>query len=113
MRIAPGATGAGDQRVGTRDANVQYLFGAHEDLILRPVRRAGEAEVVGFLEIQGRARARDAPPRLPEALHDAVEVVREEYGHLGEGLVHFDPQYVSVFCRLGTTLFIITSVPRE
>ncbi len=90
MRIAPDATGASDQRVVARDANVQYLFGAHEDLIFRPVRRAGEAEVVGFLEIQGRARARDASARVPEALYDAVEVVGEEDGHLGEGLVHFD-----------------------
>jgi hypothetical protein len=88
--IALDATGAGDQRVVARDANVQYLFGAHDDLIFRPIRRTGEAEVVGFLEIQGRARARDAPPRLPEALDDAVEVVGEEDGHSGEGLVHFD-----------------------
>ena len=90
MRITPYATGAGDQRVVARDANVQYLFGAHEDLIFRPVRRTGEAEVVGFLQIQGCARARNAPPRVPEALDDAVEVVGEEDGHWGEGLVHFD-----------------------
>ena len=62
MRNAPDVSGAGDRRVETRDANVQYLFGAHEDLIFRAVRRTGEAEVVGFLEIQGLARARDAPP---------------------------------------------------
>jgi len=73
-----------------RNANVQNLFGAHEHLIFRTVRRTGEAEVVGFLEIQGRARTRDAPPRLPESLDDTVEVVGQEDGHPGEGLVHFD-----------------------
>lgn len=90
MRIAPGATGAGDRNVVTRDANVQNLFGAHEDLIFRPVRRTGETEVVGFLEIQGCARAGNTPPRVTKSLDDAVEVVGEEDGHAREGLVHFD-----------------------
>ena len=74
----------------TRDADMQYLFGAHEHLIFRPVHCTSEAEVVGFQEIQCCGRARDAPPRMPESLDDAVKVVGEEDGHLGEGLVHFN-----------------------
>src|SRR5882762_6534279 len=90
MRLGPDATGARDKRVVSRDAYVQYLFSAHKDLIFRTVRRTSEAEVVGFLEIQGRARTRDTPARVAESLDDAVKVVGKEDGHPGGGLVHFD-----------------------
>ena len=89
MRIAPEATGTGDRSIVARNANVQNFFGAHENLIFRTVRHTGEAEVIGFLEIQGRARTRDAPPRVPESLDDTVEVFGQENGHPGEGLVDF------------------------
>ncbi len=61
-----------------------------------------EAQAVGFLQEQRGRRARDAPARMPHASDDTVEVVGDEDGDPGEGLVHLDPQ--DVIACVGTTL---------
>lgn len=88
--------------VVARDADAQHLLGPHQNSIVRPARLAVETQVIGFLEIQGGRRARDAPTPMARALDDAVEVSGEEEGDLGVRLVHLNPQDV-VVC-IDTTL---------
>jgi hypothetical protein len=92
FRETPPTTSGGERRVVVHDADAQDLFGADQHQIFRLVRHGVEAQVVRFLEVQRGVRARDAPARVAHASDDAVEVAREEDGHLCVGLVHLDPQ---------------------
>jgi hypothetical protein len=94
-----------------RNADVQYLLGAHEDQVFRIVGYDVEAQTVGLPEEQRCRRARNTPARMPHASNDAVEVTRDEDSYRSERLVHLDPQDIIV--RVGTFLLTQASEIRK
>jgi len=92
FRETPPTTSGGERRVVAHDANAQDLLGADQDQIFRIVRHVVQAQVVGLFEVQRGVRARDAPARVAHPSDDAVEIARNEDGHLRVGLVHLDTQ---------------------
>lgn len=93
FRETPPTTSGGERRVVAHDANAQDLLGADQDQIFRLVRHVVQSQVVGLFEVQRGVRARDAPARVAHPSDHAVEIARNEDGHLRVRLVNLDTQH--------------------